>query len=160
MEAGLDFGVEDLGKAAEFAFDRFGLADQRGEDAVFRTLCVMEVVAENFRCGLKLPVDAAVALFETAGVPRDIEVEEMLAVGLEIEPFACGIGGEQDADGMRGRIGVEGGLDGLAFVHGSGTVEDLDALVRAIGALDGGLELVAQIAEGGFVFGENDDAGG
>ena len=53
-----------------------------------------EVVAENFRCGLEFAVDTAIPLFQAAGVPRNVEMEEVAAVGLKVEAFAGSIGGD------------------------------------------------------------------
>ncbi len=100
--------IDDLGKAAEFALDGLGFADQDGKDAVLGPLPVNEVVAEDIVIRLKFAVDAAVPLFHAAGVPRHIEVEQVPAVGLKVETFAGGIGGDQDADGMLARVGIEG----------------------------------------------------
>ena len=63
---------------------------------------------------LELAVDAAVALLDPAWVPGQVEVEEVGAVGLEVEAFAGGVGGEQDAQGVLRGVGVEAALDLLA----------------------------------------------
>ncbi len=93
-------GVDHLGQAAQFAFDRLGLAHQRFEDAILGTLLVNEVVAEHFRVGLQLAVDAAVALLHAAGIPRHVEMEQVPAVGLQVEALAGGIGGDENAHRM------------------------------------------------------------
>ena len=49
---------------------------------------------------LELAVDAAVALLDAAGVPGQVEVEQVRAVGLEVEALAGGVGGDQDAERM------------------------------------------------------------
>ena len=56
-----------------------------------------EVVAADLRCRLQLAVDAPVALLDPAGVPRQVEVEQVGAVCLEVQPLASGVGGDQDA---------------------------------------------------------------
>ena len=54
-------------------------------------------MANDLRRGLELAVDAPVALLDAAWVPGQVEVEEIGAVGLEVQPLAGGVGGEQDA---------------------------------------------------------------
>ena len=41
-------------------------------------------------------VDAAKTLLQAAGVPRDIEMEKVVAMGLEVDAFTQAIGGNQD----------------------------------------------------------------
>src|SRR5438046_2018892 len=77
-------------------------------------------------------VDAAVALLHAGRVPRDVEVEEVGALALEVDAFAGGVGGEEDADGMIGEGAVEGALDVLALLVGHAAVEVEDVLVRAV----------------------------
>jgi hypothetical protein len=80
------------------------------------TLRQHEVMAAHFGRGLELAVDAAVALLDAAGVPRQVEVEEVGAVRLEVQAFACGVRREQDAQRvLRGR-GVEAALDLAAIL--------------------------------------------
>ena len=92
----LDLVVDDLGQAAELALDGLGLADENFEHPVLGALRQDEVVAADLFGRLELAVDAAVALLDAARVPGEIEVEEVGAVGLEVEAFARGVGGEQD----------------------------------------------------------------
>ena len=93
----LDVVVDDLRQAAQLAIDGLGLAHQHLEHAVLDPLRQHEVVAAHLRRRLQLAVDAAVALLDAAGVPRQVEVEEVGAVGLEVQPLAGRVGGEQDA---------------------------------------------------------------
>jgi hypothetical protein len=80
------------------------LPDQHLEHAVFDPLRQHEVVAADFG-GLELAVDAAVALLDAAGVPGQVEVEEVGAVRLEVQALAGGVGGEQDAQRvLRGSV--------------------------------------------------------
>ncbi len=58
---------------------------------------------------------------------------------------------------MLGRVGIEGELDCFALVVRRGAVEDGDAVVGAVGAVDRGRDLLMQIALGVVVFGEDDD---
>ena len=45
---------------------------------------------------------------------QEVEVEEVGAVRLEVETLARGVGGDQDAQRVLGRVGVEAALDLLA----------------------------------------------
>lgn len=94
------------------------------------------------------------------GVPLEqaAEVEEPVAVCLEVETFARGIGSDKDADGMLVGVGVEGPLDILAFVVGRGATVDRDAVESKVGIGDCGPKLLVEIAQRVFVFGEDDDA--
>jgi hypothetical protein len=86
------------------------------------------------RLGLEGAVDAAVALLEAGGVPGDVEVEEVGAGGLEVDALAGGVGGEQDAHGVVGGVGVEGALDLFAGFVAMPPWKREDALVGAVGA--------------------------
>ena len=90
-------GFNDLGKAAEFLTNRLGLAYDGLEHAILRPLCVDKIMTEDLLRGLELAVDAAITLFKTAGIPGDIEMKQMPAMGLEVESLSGGIGGDQDA---------------------------------------------------------------
>ena len=149
---------QHLRKAAQFFADGFHFADEGRQDTVLGTLRVVEVVAVDFGSRLKLAVDAAIALFEARGIPGNVEVEEIGAMGLEVEAFAGGVGGEEDANGVTVRRGVKSVFDALP-VHAIGFAAiDTDA---AFWVAEGGkefFELVAEIDEGVFVGGEDDDA--
>ena len=97
-------GINHLGEAAQFATDLLSLLDEDSQDFVFRTLFVVEVVAEDFILGLKFPVDTSVTLLHSAGVPRNIKVEQVPAVGLKVETFTGRFSGDQDPDGVFSRI--------------------------------------------------------
>ena len=89
---------EHLREAAQLLLDRLRLPDQDFQDAVFLAVGVDEVVAVDLGVRLELAVDAAVALFQAARVPGHVEVEQVPAVGLEVQALAGGVGGDQDAD--------------------------------------------------------------
>ena len=119
---------------------------------------VDEIMAEDLGARLQFPVDPAVALLHPARVPGHVEMEEVGAMGLEVQSLAGRVGGDQDAEGMLGRVGVEGELDGFALVMRCRTVEDRDPVVGAVGPVDRGRELLMEIALGVVVFGEDDDS--
>ena len=128
---------DDLRKAPQFELDGLGLPHEHLEDAVLDALLVDEVVAEDFVFGLELAVDPAVPLLHAAGIPRHVEVEEVPAMGLEVESLARGVGRDEDPDGMLLRVGVEGALDLLALGLGRRAVVDADSPSGAVGRLDG-----------------------
>ena len=158
-EPALDVVVDHLREAAELLLDGLGLPDEHLEHAVLDALRQHEVVAADFGGRLELAVDAAVALLDAAGVPGQVEVEEVRAVRLEVQALAGGVGREQDAQRVLRGIGVEPALDLLAPRAAREAVDHLDALVGAIGALDGLLEDRLQVALRAFaVLGEDQDA--
>ena len=92
----LDLVVDDLRQAAELPPDRLGLAHQHLEHAILDALGQHEVVAAHLGRRLQLAVDAAVALLDAPRVPRQVEVEQIRAVRLEVQALARGVGRDQD----------------------------------------------------------------
>ena len=130
-------GIDNLCKTAQLPLDDFGLANQGGQDAVLRSLLVEEVMAENFIVRLQLAVDAAVALLHAAGIPGNVEVEQVPAMGLQVQALAGGVRGDENSQRMLGGLTVKGLLDGFSLIDWRGAVIDGDALVGAIRILDG-----------------------
>ena len=85
-------------------------------------------------------------------------MEQVPAVGLQVQAFAGRVGGDQDADRVLARVGVEGPLDLLAFRRRRGAVVDGDPLVGPLGALDQRGQLLLEITLCVVVLGEDDDA--
>ena len=94
-QTALDLIVDHLRQAAELPPDRLGLAHQYLEHPIFCTLRKHEVVAANLVRRLQFAVDPSVALFDSPGVPREVEVEQVGAVGLEVETLTGGVGRDQ-----------------------------------------------------------------
>ena len=92
--------LDDLGEASQLLANRLRLAHEDLEYPVLGTLEVDEVMTEHLVVGLELAVDAAVALLHAGRVPRNVEMEQVPAVGLEIETLACRIGRDENADGV------------------------------------------------------------
>ena len=78
---------------------------------------------------LAVAVDAADALLEPVRVERDVEVDQSVAVVLEVDALAGGVGGEQDPHGRLGGVLVESGTDQLAGLGVGAALDDLDAFV-------------------------------
>ena len=114
-KSAFDVVVDHLGEAAELVPDGLGLLHQHVEDSVLGALRKHEVVAAHRRRRLQLAVDALVPLLDAAGVPGEVEVEEVSAVRLEVEPLEGGVGGDKDAQGVADRVRVETALNLLRF---------------------------------------------
>ena len=89
--------LDHLAGRSELALDDLGLAHQRLEHDVGLALLVTEIAAEDLLGRLELAVDAAVALLEARWIPRQVEMDEVRAIGLQIDAFARRIGADQDA---------------------------------------------------------------
>ena len=119
-ELTLDVGGDDLVGRAEVVHDLGDLLGDPGEHLdVSRQRAVGPgrrrcEVADLGRLGLAVTVDAADALLEPVGVERDVEVDQSVAVMLQIDALAGSIGGEQDPHLRLGGVLVEPRTDQLA----------------------------------------------
>jgi len=150
--------IDYLSKAAQFLSDCLRLANQCGQNSVLGPLPIEKVSTIDIRVGLQLAIDASIPLLHPAGIPGDIEMKDVPTVRLEIQPFAGSIRGDEYADEMLRRVGIEGGLDDLAFSDRSWAVEDRNALVCTISTRDCRRELLLEVSLGIVVLGEKDDA--
>lgn len=76
---------------------------------------------------LSVTVDTPVALLHHVGVVGDLQVDEAIAVVLQVDTFGGRIRGEQDADGgILGRC-LEGCLDGLPLILSESSVEQTES---------------------------------
>src|SRR5262249_18666478 len=105
---------------------------------------------------LKFAVNTAVALFHPARVPGYVEVEEVIAIELEVEAFAGGIRGNQHANGVFLGVGIERPLDLLGPGGRCWAVVNFDPMIRTVGALDGSGKMLAKIAQRVLVLGKDD----
>ena len=149
---------EHLGDAAEFLADAFGLLDQNFENAVFGPLRVNEIAAEHFAGRLQLAVDAAVALVEAAGVPGQIEVKQIEAVALQVEPFPRSVRSDKNAQRMILRLDVEGVLDVLPLLPGGHAGKNGDPLDRSVGMRDCLAQAEFEITARILVLGKDEEA--
>ena len=76
-----------------------------------RALCVEEEGGDLWRVGLPVAVDAAVALLDADERPRDVEVDEVVAQGVQVHALGGDIAGDKHA-----QWGV-GALEGVDQVH-------------------------------------------
>jgi hypothetical protein len=93
LQPALDY----LSKTPQLFANRLGLAHEDLKNPVLRALEIDEVVTEHLVTRLKLAVDATVALLHARRVPRNVEVKQVPAVGLEIETLARRIGRNENA---------------------------------------------------------------
>ncbi len=83
--------------------NHLGLAHQRFQHDVGLALLVAEIAAEHLLGRLQLAIDAAVALLQPRRVPRQVEMDEVGAPGLQVDAFARGVGADEDAQRLLGR---------------------------------------------------------
>lgn len=102
--------------------------------------------------GLTDAVDAPDALLEAVGVEGDVVVDDPVAVVLQVDALAGGVGGQEDAQRVAAGMGLEGVLDALPAVVVRAAVDDADALASQAPGEEDGLQPV----EGGDVLGEDD----
>ena len=123
LDALLDHGRH----TAEVVAHPLDLLDHRLQELRVRAVLVEEVVDEDAFGLLPVAVDAAVALFEPDRVPRDLVVDHVAAVVLQVQPLGRRVGRKQDPNRMLARVGLEGLLDLLpvAQAHAAGQAEDV-----------------------------------
>src|SRR6516225_6692688 len=88
---------DDLSEAAKFTPDRVGLIYQSSQHSVLRPLRVNKIVTVHGLRRLELAINAAVALFESARIPWDIEVKEVVTMRLKIQSLTCSVRCQKDA---------------------------------------------------------------
>ena len=86
---------DHLADRSELLADGLRLPDQRLQDDVGFALLVAEISANDLFRRLKLTIDAAVALLQPGGVPRQIEMNQVGAIALEVDALAGSIGADR-----------------------------------------------------------------
>ncbi len=92
-----DAVLDHLADRSELFADGLRLPDQRLQHDVGFTLLVAEVSTNDLFRRLKLTIDAAVALLQPGGVPRQIEMNKVGAVALEVDALAGRVSADEDA---------------------------------------------------------------
>jgi hypothetical protein len=110
--------------------DHLGLANERVQNAVFLALVIEEIAARHGLRGLKLAVDTSIALLKARRVPRQVNMDEIMAACLQVEAFARRIGAYEDADGLLLEGCIEGDLDSVALFQAGLSCEVEDPSVQ------------------------------
>ena len=103
---------------------------------------------------LAVPVDPADALFQPVGVERDVVVDHPVAVPLQVDALARGVGGEQDAQRVTVRVSLERGLQVLPLLLVHAAVQQAEPVPAQAARGEDAREPLL----GGLVLGEDDDA--
>ena len=94
--------ADDLVDRAEVLLDLGDLLRDAGHEVgvggVGRRVVVGDEVEDLRLAGLAVPVDPADALLQPRRVERDVEVDQAVAVRLQVDALAGGVGGEQHPD--------------------------------------------------------------
>jgi hypothetical protein len=102
---------------AELLSDHLRLANERIQNPVLLALVIEEIAAGHDLRRLQLAIDAAIALFKARRVPRQVDVDEIMAARLQVQAFARGIGADKDADKLFLEGRIEGDLDAVALLQ-------------------------------------------
>src|SRR5690606_29219276 len=102
---------------------------------------------------LAVAVDAAVALFDADQRPRDVVVDQVVALGVQVHALGGDVAGDQDADG--GGLQFEA-VDDLLLLHVGEAAVQHDDVLRL--QAQGGRELFGEPLQGGDAFGEDHGA--
>ena len=85
-------------------------------------------------------------------------MKQVEAILLEVDPFTGGVGGQQDADGMRRRVAVECFLDLLPFFQRGRALVDGQPLAGTRCGLNERFQVPTDISQSVVVLGEDQDA--
>ena len=72
---------------------------------------------------LTVPIHATVSLLHPVRIPRNLVVNELPAVVLEIDALRGGVRRQQNPDGRFRRVGLKSGLDPLAILRSHAAVD-------------------------------------
>ena len=81
---------------------------------------------------LAVAVDAPHPLLQAGRVEGNVEVDQAVAVGLQVDALAGGVGGHEDAHVLLSGVGVESRPDVLALIGVGGAADDRQALAVAL----------------------------
>ena len=128
-------------------------AHEVGVGGVRRGRGVRHEVVDLRLCGLPVAVDAADALLQPRRVERDVEVDQPVAVGLQVDAFTGGVGGQQHPHRFLGRVRGELRADVLTILGRRRALDDGQPVgVAALG------QHPLQPVDGVGVLGEHHDA--
>src|SRR5439155_21394937 len=89
-----------------------------------------EVMDQHHGRGLAVPVDTAVPLLHPRRREGSLDVDEPIAVKLEVDAFTRGVGSEQNAHGALRWMRLELRLDALPALAVHAAVEHLDPVLH------------------------------
>ena len=115
-----------------------------------RAAAIDRVPDQHFLLTLAVAIDTPVALLHHIGVVGNLQMDEPVAVVLQVDAFGRRIGGEQDAHRRILRRGLECRLDGFALFLGEGAMQQTETLAAEAVA---GEDLMHPLMRGA-VFGE------
>ena len=121
---------QHLTRGAELLSNNLCLEHQGVQHAVLLALLVDKVAAGHDRRWLQLAVDAAVALLKPRGVPRQVDMHEVVAARLQVQALARRVGADEEAHRLLLEGCVEGDLDAVALVQAGLPGENPDASVE------------------------------
>ena len=84
-------------------------------------------------------------------------MNEVRAISLKIDTFACGIGANQDTQGLDIGVSVEGALDLFTAIRSCRAGKDANAVVGLLCALNGLAQPSLKPAARVFIFREDDE---
>ena len=148
---------DDLACRAKLLADQLRLPDKGFEDDVLLTLLEKEVAAPDGRRGLQLSVDPAIALFEPRRVPRQVDMDEVVAAGLKVDALTRRVGADENTQRVGRGISVEATLQLLPAIDRRGPGKGSNAVVGSQ-VVEGLGEALLQPAADVLVFGEEDRA--
>jgi hypothetical protein len=105
---------------------------------------------------LELAIDAAVPLFEPGGIPRQIQMNEVRAIGLEVDVLPSGIGAYEDTQRLGVRVCVESPFDLFPSSRSRRSREHPNALLGAMRTGQNLAQSPFEPAPGVLVFREDD----
>ena len=88
--------LDDLANGAKLFADGFGFTYQRLQHDVRLALLVTKVAAHNLLGRLKLAINTPIALLKPGRIPRQIKMNKIGAIGLEVNAFSRRVCADED----------------------------------------------------------------
>ena len=121
-----------LADRSELLADGLRLTDQRLQNDVGFTLLIAEISANDLFRRLELTIDTAIALLQSGGVPRQVEMNQIGAIALEVDAFAGRISADQNAQRLNIGIRVERSFHLFPSIRSRCAGEDANSVISAI----------------------------
>src|ERR1700730_16774238 len=124
--------LNNLADRPELFADGLRFSNQRLKYDVRFALLVAKISADDLLRGLELAVNAPIALFQPGRVPRQIEMNEVGAIGLKIDALPGRISADEDAQRLDIRVRVEGPFDLLSSIRSRRASEHTNAVISTV----------------------------